>query len=63
MGPAERADVIVDFSGVPAGTSVTLLNLGPDDPFGGGTPFFGCETTPQRRRTASSRPIRARPAR
>jgi FtsP/CotA-like multicopper oxidase with cupredoxin domain len=35
MGPAERADVIVDFSRV-RGTSVTLLNLGPDAPFGGG---------------------------
>ncbi len=38
MAPAERADVIVDFSQVPAGTTVTLLNLGPDEPFGGGTP-------------------------
>jgi FtsP/CotA-like multicopper oxidase with cupredoxin domain len=38
LGPAERADVIVDFSAVPAGTGVTLLNLGPDEPFGGGTP-------------------------
>ena len=35
---AERADVIVDFSGVPAGTEVHLLNLGPDEPFGGGVP-------------------------
>lgn len=35
MGLAERADVIVDFSGA-AGTSFRLLNLGPDDPFGGG---------------------------
>ena len=39
MGPAERADVIMDFSGVPVGTTVTLLNLGPDEPFGGGTPY------------------------
>jgi FtsP/CotA-like multicopper oxidase with cupredoxin domain len=38
MGPAERADVIVDFSNVPAGTEITLLNLGPDEPFGGGVP-------------------------
>jgi spore coat protein A len=37
MGPAERADVIVDFSAVPPGTPVTLLNFGPDEPFGGGT--------------------------
>jgi spore coat protein A len=36
MGPAERADVIVDFTNVPVGTTVTLLNLGPDEPFGGG---------------------------
>ncbi|MCL7452002.1 MAG: multicopper oxidase [Anaerolineae bacterium] len=35
MGPAERADVIVDFSAA-AGTSLRLLNLGPDEPFGGG---------------------------
>jgi FtsP/CotA-like multicopper oxidase with cupredoxin domain len=38
LGPAERADVIVDFTDVPAGTPVTLLNLGPDEPFGGGVP-------------------------
>ncbi len=35
MAPAERADVIVDFSAA-AGTSFRLLNLGPDEPFGGG---------------------------
>ncbi len=32
---AERADVIVDFSAA-ANTSFRLLNLGPDEPFGGG---------------------------
>ncbi len=37
MGPAERADVIVDFSGLENQT-VRLLNFGPDEPFGGGTP-------------------------
>jgi FtsP/CotA-like multicopper oxidase with cupredoxin domain len=37
MGPAERADVIVDFTGVPVG-SYTLGNVGPDEPFGGGDP-------------------------
>ena len=37
LGPAERADVIVDFTDVPAAT-VDLLNLGPDEPFGGGVP-------------------------
>ena len=36
MAPAERADVIVDFSRVKFGTNVTLLNLGPDAPFAGG---------------------------
>jgi FtsP/CotA-like multicopper oxidase with cupredoxin domain len=36
MAPAERADVIVDFRGVPANASYELKNLGPDDPFGGG---------------------------
>jgi FtsP/CotA-like multicopper oxidase with cupredoxin domain len=35
MAPAERADVIVDFSGA-EGTTFRLLNLGPDEPFGGG---------------------------
>jgi FtsP/CotA-like multicopper oxidase with cupredoxin domain len=34
MGPAERADVIVDFSRVAQGTSVILRNLGPDEPLG-----------------------------
>ena len=38
LGPAERADVIVDFSAVPAGTDVILENVGPDEPFGGGEP-------------------------
>jgi len=38
LGPAERADVIMDFSNLPEGTIVTLKNLGPDDPFGGGVP-------------------------
>jgi FtsP/CotA-like multicopper oxidase with cupredoxin domain len=38
MGPAERADVIVDFTNFSVGTSLKLLNLGPDEPFGGGIP-------------------------
>jgi bilirubin oxidase len=38
MGPAERADVIVDFTGLSEGTEVFLVNEGPDEPFGGGTP-------------------------
>lgn len=35
---AERFDVIVDFTGVPAGTQLFLINEGPDEPFGGGEP-------------------------
>ena len=37
MSPAERADVIVDFTNVPLGSYV-LGNVGPDEPFGGGIP-------------------------
>jgi FtsP/CotA-like multicopper oxidase with cupredoxin domain len=35
LGNAERADVIVDFSGLAPGTRVRMLNTGPDSPFGG----------------------------
>jgi FtsP/CotA-like multicopper oxidase with cupredoxin domain len=35
MSPAERADVIVDFTGLPVGTQVYLVNDGPDEPFNG----------------------------
>ena len=35
MSPAERADLIVDFTKVPLGSHV-LHNLGPDEPYGGG---------------------------
>ena len=35
MGLAERADVIVDFSGLKDGTVVRLINTAPDAPFGG----------------------------
>ncbi len=38
MGLAERADVIVDFTGLRVGTELYLINEGPDEPFGGGTP-------------------------
>jgi bilirubin oxidase len=38
IGPAERADVIVDFSDLPNGTALYLINEGPDEPFGGGEP-------------------------
>ncbi|WP_353809851.1 multicopper oxidase family protein [Agromyces sp. SYSU T00194] len=37
LGPAERADLIVDFTDVPVGQYV-LQNVGPDEPFGGGVP-------------------------
>lgn len=38
MGLAERADVVVDFTGIAAGTQLYLINEGPDEPFGGGEP-------------------------
>jgi FtsP/CotA-like multicopper oxidase with cupredoxin domain len=38
MGLAERADVIVDFRGLADGTEIELLNIAPDEPFGGGIP-------------------------
>ena len=38
MAPAERADVIMDFTNIPVGTEIILQNLGPDEPFGGGVP-------------------------
>ncbi len=38
MAPAERADVIVDFTNVPVGTEIVLRNEGPDEPFSGGVP-------------------------
>jgi FtsP/CotA-like multicopper oxidase with cupredoxin domain len=42
MGPAERADLIVDFTNVPPGEYV-LRNAGPDEPFGGGVPGIDFE--------------------
>jgi bilirubin oxidase len=36
MGLAERADVVVDFTRLPVGTELYLINEGPDEPFGGG---------------------------
>ena len=38
LGPGERADVIIDFTGLPVGTEAVLQNIGPDEPFGGGVP-------------------------
>ena len=39
--------MIVDFTNVPVGTEIVLLNLGPDEPFGGGVP--GVDFTPRTR--------------
>ncbi len=38
LAPGERADVILDLSGLAPGARVTLVNLGPDEPFGAGEP-------------------------
>ncbi len=38
MAVAERLDVVVDFTGLAAGTELYLINEGPDEPFGGGSP-------------------------
>ena len=35
LGPAERPDVIVDFSNLADGDMVVMFNTGPDAPFGG----------------------------
>jgi bilirubin oxidase len=43
LAPAERADVIVDFTQVPVGTAVVMRNLGPDEPFGEGLPDIDFE--------------------
>ncbi|WGD42392.1 multicopper oxidase family protein [Streptomyces cathayae] len=38
LANAERADVIVDFTGIPEGTELYLINEGADEPFGRGEP-------------------------
>jgi FtsP/CotA-like multicopper oxidase with cupredoxin domain len=38
VAPAERADVVVDFTNIAVGSEIILQNLAPDEPFGGGTP-------------------------
>ena len=38
LAPAERADVIVDFTNVAVGSEIILENIAPDEPFGGGVP-------------------------
>ena len=35
VAPAERADIIVDFTGLAGGTRVRMINTGPDEPYGG----------------------------
>jgi FtsP/CotA-like multicopper oxidase with cupredoxin domain len=37
LSAAERLDLIVDFTGVPSGTQLYLINEGPNEPYGGGT--------------------------
>jgi FtsP/CotA-like multicopper oxidase with cupredoxin domain len=44
MALAERADVIVDFSGLADGTVVRMINTAPDEPFGG---FDGAAGEPE----------------
>ena len=38
IAPGERAEIVVDFATVGMGNSIKLLNFGPDEPYGGGTP-------------------------
>jgi spore coat protein A, manganese oxidase len=38
VAPAERADVVIDFTGLAEHTEVFMINEGPDEPFGGGEP-------------------------
>ena len=52
MGLAERADVIVDFTGLPVGTELYLINEGPTS-----------RSAAASRSEASSRRIRPPPAR
>lgn len=49
MAPAERADVILDFSGMAPGTVIRMVNTGPDAPFGGfpTAPLSDANTTGQ----------------
>ncbi|GHJ44399.1 multicopper oxidase [Catellatospora sp. TT07R-123] len=48
LAPAERADLIVDFTGLVEGTELYLINEGPDKPFHGTQdPFADPQTTGQ----------------
>jgi FtsP/CotA-like multicopper oxidase with cupredoxin domain len=49
IAPAERADVILDFSDLHPGSRIYLINEGPDEPFGGGVP--GTDFAPANPRT------------
>ncbi|WP_201276101.1 multicopper oxidase domain-containing protein [Methylotetracoccus oryzae] len=40
LGPAERADVVIDFSALPDGTYVRMTNKAADGPFGGFPPLI-----------------------
>ena len=53
MALAERADVLVDFRGLPDGTVVRMTNTAPDEPFGGfsGEPEPGDESVANPRTT------------
>jgi len=70
VAPAERADLIVDFTDVPAG-AYPLRNLGPDEPYGGGTAGVDFEPSDpattgsvmQFRVVAATSPDRTTPAR
>ena len=45
MSPAERMDVIVDFTDFEDGAEVYLVNLGPDEPYNGGVQDFANPAT------------------
>ena len=45
LAVAERLDVVVDFTGLPVGTKLYLINEGPDEPYNGGTPGVDFEPT------------------
>lgn len=45
IAPAERLDVIVDFAGLEPGTTLRLLNIGPDEPYNGGEQVAADPTT------------------
>ena len=42
IGPGERYDIVIDTTEY-AGSFFFLRNIGPDEPFGGGVPEFGCD--------------------